>query len=67
MGDKEPDQKYMKMALDEAKEADQRGEVPVGAILVKGGEVLSRDHNRCIELNDPTASFASSRAIFIYF
>jgi len=55
MGDKEPDGKYMKMALDEAKEAGRRGEVPVGAILVKGGEVLSRDHNRCIELNDPTA------------
>ncbi len=55
MGDKEPDGKYMKMALDEAKKAGQRGEVPVGAILVKGGEVLSRGHNRCSELNDPTA------------
>src|SRR4030043_1729265 len=55
MGDKEPGGKYMKMALDEAKKAGKRGEVPVGAILVKGGEVLSRDHNRCIELNDPTA------------
>jgi len=55
MGDKESDGKYMKMALDEAKKAGKRGEVPVGAILIKGGEVLSRDHNRCIELNDPTA------------
>ena len=55
MGDKEPDGKYMKMALEEAKKAGQRGEVPVGAVLVKGDEVLSKDHNRNIELNDPTA------------
>ncbi len=55
MEDRKLDTKYMKMALDEAKKAGKRGEVPVGAILVKGGEVLSRDHNRCIELNDPTA------------
>jgi len=53
--DRKSDTKYMKMALDEAKEAGGRGEVPVGAILVKGDEVLSRDHNRCIGLNDPTA------------
>ena len=45
----------MEMALEEAKKAYQKGEVPVGAILVKWDKVLSRDHNRCIELNDPTA------------
>jgi tRNA(adenine34) deaminase len=49
------DEKYMRMALEEAKEAGKRGEVPVGAILVKGGRVLAKDHNRCIELYDPTA------------
>src|SRR4030067_761047 len=45
----------MKMALEEAKAAGTRGEVPVGAILVKGDRVVARDSNRCIELNDPTA------------
>ncbi|MBM4278970.1 MAG: tRNA adenosine(34) deaminase TadA [Deltaproteobacteria bacterium] len=45
----------MKMALDEAKKAGQRGEVPIGAILVKEDRVVARNHNRCIELNDPTA------------
>jgi tRNA(adenine34) deaminase len=49
------DEMFMKMALLEAKKAGQRGEVPVGAVLVKGYEVLSKDHNRNIELNDPTA------------
>ncbi len=53
--DKESDERYMKMALEEAGEAGRRGEVPVGAILVKGNRVIAKDHNRCIELNDPTA------------
>ncbi len=53
--DSELDERYMKMALEEAEEAGRKGEVPVGAILVKGDRVLARDHNRCIELNDPTA------------
>jgi len=49
------DEKYMKMALEEAEKAGQSGEVPVGAILLKGDNVLAKDHNRCIELSDPTA------------
>ncbi len=49
------DHRFMKMALEEAKKAVRRGEVPVGAILVKGDRILARDHNRCVELNDPTA------------
>ena len=55
MGNKEIDEKYMKMALEEAKKAGQGGEIPVGAILLKGDQVLAKDHNRCIELSDPTA------------
>ena len=53
--DRMVDEKYMKVALEEAKKAGQRGEVPVGAILLKGDQVLAKDHNRCIELSDPTA------------
>jgi len=49
------DEDYMGMALEEAREANLKGEVPIGAVLVKGNEVIARDHNRCIELNDPTA------------
>ena len=55
MKDKEVDEKYMRMALEEAQKANQGGEIPVGAVLLKGDQVLARDHNRCIELNDPTA------------
>ena len=55
MINKEFDEKYMRMALKEAEIASRRGEVPVGAILLKGDQLLAKDHNRCIELNDPTA------------
>ena len=46
---------WMDMALDEAREAARRGEVPVGAVVVHEGRVLARDGNRTRELCDPTA------------
>jgi tRNA(adenine34) deaminase len=46
---------FMALALDEARAAAGRGEVPVGAVVVRGEEVLSRAGNRTRELNDPTA------------
>jgi tRNA(adenine34) deaminase len=49
------DETYMRMALEEAERAGRRGEVPVGAILVKEDRVIVKDHNRCIDLSDPTA------------
>lgn len=36
----------MRLALEEARLAAQEGEVPVGAVLVKDGEVIARTHNR---------------------
>lgn len=46
---------FMDIALEEAVAAAERGEVPVGAVLVKDGDILARDGNRTLELNDPTA------------
>ena len=43
------------MALAEARSAEARGEVPIGAVLVKDGAVLARAGNRTREMNDPTA------------
>ena len=48
-------EKWMEVALQEARQAASEGEVPVGAVVVLGDEVISRDHNRCIQLSDPTA------------
>lgn len=45
----------MGLALDEARAAAGRGEVPVGAVVVQGERVLARAGNRTRELADPTA------------
>ncbi|MGL6211741.1 MAG: nucleoside deaminase [Paracoccaceae bacterium] len=45
----------MDVALNEARAAALRGEVPVGAVLVQGGLVVARAGNRVRELSDPTA------------
>ena len=45
----------MDLALEEARAARDRGEVPVGAVLVKDGVILARDGNRTLEYRDPTA------------
>lgn len=39
------DECFMRAALEEAKAALDQGEVPVGAVLVKDGEILARGHN----------------------
>lgn len=48
-------QRPMDLALEEAEAAASRGEVPVGAVIVRRGEVIARAGNRTRELNDPTA------------
>ena len=45
----------MRAALDEAAAAARDGEVPVGAVVTRGGEVLSVARNRMRDGNDPTA------------
>ncbi len=45
----------MEMALEEARAAAIRGEVPVGAVIVQDGVVLARAGNRTIACGDPTA------------
>jgi tRNA(Arg) A34 adenosine deaminase TadA len=46
---------YMDVALQEAELAAGRGEVPVGAVIVGQGGIISQAGNRTRELNDPTA------------
>ncbi len=46
---------FMRLALEQAALAVQAGEVPVGAVLVHGGEVLASGANRPIGAHDPTA------------
>lgn len=51
----EEDVLYMKQALQEAKKAFERGEVPVGAVVVCKNRVIARSHNLTETLNDVTA------------
>jgi tRNA(adenine34) deaminase len=46
---------FMRLALELAAEAGQRGEVPVGAVVVKAGEVIGRGANAREGTGDPTA------------
>ncbi|MDZ7676808.1 MAG: nucleoside deaminase [Acidimicrobiales bacterium] len=45
----------MDTALDEARLAETEGEVPVGAVIVIGGEIVALDHNRRESTSDPSA------------
>jgi tRNA(Arg) A34 adenosine deaminase TadA len=46
---------HMAAALDEARDAGERGEVPIGAVVVLNGAVIARAGNRTRERDDPTA------------
>ena len=49
------DEFYMKCAIEEAKKARQLGEVPIGAVIVKDNDIISRAHNLREILQQPTA------------
>lgn len=50
------DKEFMSLALDEARQAYQEGEVPIGAVLINGdGILICSEHNRIEQLNDATA------------
>ncbi|HYT69020.1 MAG TPA: tRNA adenosine(34) deaminase TadA [Vicinamibacterales bacterium] len=49
------DEQWMRYALNRALQADERGEVPVGAVLVINGDLIGEGFNEPIGANDPTA------------
>ena len=49
------DEAWMRAALELAEEAARIGEVPVGAVVVRDGEIIGRGYNQMIVANDPTA------------
>ena len=51
----EDDRKWMMEALKEAREAAAEDEVPIGAVIVGDGGIISRGHNMVERLNDPSA------------
>jgi tRNA(adenine34) deaminase len=53
--DRSSDEKYMRIALQEASAALDHGDVPVGAVIVHEGVIIARAHNQREQLKDPTA------------
>ena len=51
----DPHDIYMRAALDEARQGFNAGEVPVGAVVVLGGEIVGRGFNQPVGSHDPTA------------
>ena len=49
------DEKWMALAIEQAKLAEKIGEVPVGAVLVQDNQLIASAHNQPISNNDPTA------------
>ena len=49
------DERYMRLAIAEARRAEARDEVPIGAVIVCGGMVIARAHNLTEALRDVTA------------
>jgi len=54
-GDLTADERLMRAALELADQAEQLGEVPVGAVVAAGGVIMGRGRNSPIGTNDPTA------------
>jgi tRNA(adenine34) deaminase len=50
-----PDEMYMRRAIELARQAEAAGEVPVGAVIVRGNEIIGEGFNRPISQRDPTA------------
>jgi tRNA(adenine34) deaminase len=55
LSDPETDTRLMRLALQEAAKAADAGEVPVGAVIVRKGQLIGRAHNQVELLKDPTA------------
>ena len=49
------DERFMRLALQQANYAAEQGEVPIGAVVVVSGKVIARSHNMTETLTDPTA------------
>ncbi len=55
MIDKMTQNNFMGVALEQAVACEKRGEIPVGAVIVKANQVVAKSGNRIVELKDTTA------------
>jgi cytosine deaminase len=50
----EPNNAFMKLAIEEARKGQSEGGIPIGSVLVRDKQVLGRGHNTRVQSNDPT-------------
>ena len=55
MSNNEQDQRFMRVAIDQAEIARENGDVPVGAVIVHEGHLIAKAYNQRQQLQDPTA------------
>jgi tRNA(adenine34) deaminase len=55
MSGTEEDQQFMKLAIEQAKIAEENGDVPIGAIIVHKNQIIGKAYNQREQLKDPTA------------
>jgi len=55
MNDKNKDRPFMKLAIEQAKIAEENGDVPIGAVIVFQDRIIARAYNQREQLQDPTA------------
>jgi tRNA(adenine34) deaminase len=55
MSKRKEDERYIKLAVEQAGIAEENGDVPIGAVIVREGEVIGRAYNQREQLQDPTA------------
>ncbi len=55
MTDTKTDEKFMSAAINEARIAEDNGDVPIGCVIVKNGQIIAKGYNQREQLNDPTA------------
>ena len=52
---KQTDEQFMKTAIEQAKIAEENGDVPIGAVIVYKNQIIAKAYNQRQQLNDPTA------------
>ncbi len=49
------DEQYIRIAIDQAKTAEENGDVPIGAVIIHQNQIIAKAYNQREQLNDPTA------------
>ena len=55
MSNSKKDEQYMQMAIEQARIAEENGDVPIGAVIVHEGRIIGKAYNQREQLADPTA------------